>query len=102
MPPWRSNPGSILPVALIALKDASISLISIHQASGKYEYKRTELSKIVNDVINSNPEENHRRDHLMAHLQNNVVGEVYFFEVPLERLINFDETRIGLDQTDAQ
>ena len=152
-PPRRGNPGSIPPPAYKALKDALTSFISIHQASGKYEYKRSELSKIVNDIINSNPEENCRSDHLMARLQkdfgpelsigksetmeerwirwttfqnltswgdnskeiiiemgfghqnnpnDNVNGEVYFFAGQLERIINFDETRIGLDQTDTQ
>jgi len=152
-PPRRGNPGFIPLVAYKALKDALISFISIHQASGKCEYKRSELSNLVNEVINANPEENRRKDHLMARLQkdfgpeinlgksetmeerrirwttfqnltswgdhakeiiielgfgrqshpnDNVIGEVYFFEGQLDRIINFDETRIGLDQTDTQ
>jgi len=152
-PPRRGNPGSISPVAYKALKDAVISFISIHQASGKHEYTRTELSKIINNVINSNPHEHRRSDKLMARLQrdfgteinlgkaekveerrakwttydnlktwgdsakdimidlgfgrhitpdDNIMGEIFFYEGQMERIINFDETRITLDQTDVQ
>jgi hypothetical protein len=152
-PPRRGNPGTIPPMVYKALKDALTSFICIHQASGKNEFRRSNLSKIVNDVINSNPAENRRSDQLMARLQkdfgpeinlgksemteerrvkwttyqnlvswgdnakeilvelgfgchstpdDNVPGEIYFFEGQLDRILNFDETRITLDQTDVQ
>ena len=152
-PPRRGNPGSIPRVAYKALTDAVISFISIHQVSGKHEYSRSELSNIINNVINSNPEEHRRSDKLNARLQrdfgteihlgkaekveerrvkwttydnlktwgesakdiiidlefgrpsnpeDNVPGEIYFYEGQTERIINFDETRITLDQTDVQ
>jgi hypothetical protein len=56
-PPRKGCPGRIPPVAYKALKDAVVSFIKIHQASGKYEYTRSDLSKIINDAINSNPAE---------------------------------------------
>jgi len=56
-PPRKGCPGKIPPVAYKALKDAVVSFIKIHQASGKYEYTRSDLSKIINDAINSNPAE---------------------------------------------
>jgi len=68
-PPRRGNPGSIPQVAYKALTDAVISFISIHQVSGKHEYSRSELSNIINNVINSNPEEHRRSDKLNARLQ---------------------------------
>jgi len=152
-PPRRGNPGSIPLVAYKALTDAVILFISIHQASGKHEYIRSELSDIINNVVNSNPEENRRSDKLMSRLQrdfgpeinlgkaekleerrvkwttydnlktwgdsvkdiiidlgfgrhsnpdDNVPGEIYFYEGQREHIINFDETRITLDQTDVQ
>jgi len=45
-------------VAYKALVEAVTSFISIHQASGKQEHKMSDISKIVNDVVNSNPYEN--------------------------------------------
>jgi hypothetical protein len=151
-PPRKGCPGKIPPVAYRALKDAMVTFIKIHQASGKYEYTRSDLSKIVNDVVNSHPNENRRSDKLMARLQkdfgpeltlergqkveerrvkwttysnlnswgesakeilielgfgrestpeDNIHGEIYFFAGQLQRILNFDETRIGLDQTDT-
>jgi hypothetical protein len=76
-PPWRGNPGSIPPLAYKALKDAVTTFITIHQASGKYENKRSKISRIVNYVINSNPEENRRNDQLMAHLQKDFGSEKF-------------------------
>jgi Glu-tRNA(Gln) amidotransferase subunit E-like FAD-binding protein len=46
-----------------------ISFTSIHQAPGKHEFSRSEISKIINDVINSNPEENKKGDELIKCLQ---------------------------------
>ncbi len=43
-PPRKGCPGRIPPVAYKALKDAVVSFIKIHQASGKYEYTRSDLS----------------------------------------------------------
>jgi hypothetical protein len=57
-PPRRGNPGMIPTVAYKALVEAVTSFISIHQASGKQEHKMSDISKIVNDVVNSNPYEN--------------------------------------------
>jgi len=152
-PPRNGSPGNIPQVAYIALKDALTSFISIHQASGEYEYTRSKLSHLVNDVINNHPNENRTSDKLIARLQrdfgpefhlgkkekveerrvkwttfnnliswgdkvkdiiielgfgrlrqpeDNVEGEIYFYEGQLERIINFDETRITLDQTETQ
>ncbi len=152
-PTRRGNPGTIPQVAYRALLEAVTSFISIHQASGKQEHKMSEISKIVNDVVNSNPDENRRGNQLMERLRkdfgpeinlgkaekveerrikwttysnlktwgdaakdiivelgfgrqstphDNVPGEIYFYEGQMERIINFDETRITLDQTDVQ
>ena len=68
-PPRRGNPGSIPEGAYKVLKDALISFIGIHQASGKHELCRSELSSIVNDVVSANPDENRRGDKLMKRLQ---------------------------------
>jgi hypothetical protein len=56
-PPQRGNPGSIPEGAYKALKNALISFISIHQALGKQGLCRSELLSIVNDFVNSNPDE---------------------------------------------
>jgi hypothetical protein len=152
-PPRRGNPGSIPEGAYNALKDALISFISIQQASGKQELSRSELSSIVNDVVNSNPDQSRRGDKLMKRLQrnfgpelsigksqkmeehrikwttyqnlknwgdsakeilielgfgrqstvqDNVEGEIYFYNGQLDRILNFDETRITLDQTNVE
>jgi hypothetical protein len=34
--------------------------------------------------------------------EDNAAGEIYFYDGQLERIVNFDETRITLDQTDVQ
>jgi hypothetical protein len=152
-PPRKGNPGSIPEGAYKALKDALISFISIHQASGKQELRKSELSRIVNNFVNLNPEENRRGNKLMERLQryfgpelnigksqkmedtrikwttyqnltnwgdsakeilidlgfghqstvqDNVEGEIYFYDGQLERILNFDETRITLDQTNVE
>jgi len=152
-PPRRGHDGSIPPVAYRALKDALTSFISIHQASGKHEHRMSDLSRIINNVINFNPNENRRSNKLMDRLRkdfgpeinlgksetmeerrvrwttyqnlkswgdsakeiiielgfgrcstsdDNIPGEIFFYEGQLERIVNFDETRITLDQTDVQ
>ncbi len=68
MPPHRGNPGSIPEGAYKGLKDALTSFISIHQASGKHEFLRSELSTIVNEVISSNSRENRRGNKLLKRL----------------------------------
>jgi hypothetical protein len=152
-PPCRGHDGSIPPVAYRALKDAVTSFISIHQASGKHEHRMSDLSRIINNVVNFNPDENRRSNKLMDRLrkdfgpeinlgksetmeerrirwttyqnlkswgdsakdiiielgfgrqstpEDDVPGEIYFYEGQMERIINFDETRITLDQIDVQ
>jgi hypothetical protein len=152
-PPRRGNPGNIPEGAYKALKTALTSFISIHQASGKNEYSRTDLSKILNDVINESPRENRRGNKLMKRLQSefgpdiclgkrekveerrvkwttfqnlkmwgdsakeaiielgfgcqrvtedSVAGEINFFDGQSRRIINFDETRITLDQAESR
>ncbi len=61
----------------IALKDAITTFISIHPASGKYEYSRSDLSKLVNDVIDYNPHESRKDDKLMTHLQRDFGPELH-------------------------
>ncbi len=75
-PPRRGNPGTIPQVIYKALLEAVISFISIHQASGKQEYKMSEISKMVNNVVNSNSDENQRGNQLMERLRKDFGPEI--------------------------